>query len=358
MRSGLQQRKNLKVDFLKQPKLILTLFMFAGIAVIAPCQVDYPAWAAKKGIDQATVEPAEDNLKEGLRRLKSGNYEGAADSFMQSIYFSRNHYNPPAWLYLGLARKSLRDYPKAIEALNTHLSQVTENAPDARVDLAECLINLGEFKKARDEIIRAKGEAQPGQYARTRYAMGLLEERMGEPGRALDNYISAMGCCQDKNDDVYGPAYMGKARSLMKLRQFKEAVEDYQKMLNGGVNMRSIDQIELYTNLGNCLYRRGDHQGAIDHWLYAVKLNPDSFDAHLSLASVFDEEKHITSAIREYENAIRCAPGNYDSGKLKARLQYLQGQIAPKEFERPIRPSPLMRQEQQPAALPSGETGF
>ncbi len=326
------------------------LLRIISIFMIAFC---FPFISANAGLDKGTVEPADKNMKEGIKRIQSRDYEGAVDSFLQSIYFSRNHYNPSAYLYLGLSYKAMRQYTKAIEALNNHLKQITEPGYDARIDLAECYMNIGQFDKARREIDQARAESPSGMHARSIYAMGELHEKMGNVGEALGHYEAAI-----EASTRMGEAWMGKARCEVKLGQHVKAIKDYREILERGPTMSHINYEEVYVNMAGCLYKRGDHQGAIDHYLYALKENPDSFDAHLSLASIFDEEKHLSSAIHEYELSLSTAPKEYNTEKIKKRLQYLESKLKSEQAPKPVtKPSPVMRQEAEKVAPPK-DSGF
>lgn len=290
--------------------------------------------------DKATVEPAELHMKEGMRKMKLRDYEGGSDEFLQSVYFSRNHYNPQAYMYLGLCYKASRKYSKAIEAFLNHLKQVTDVSPNARIDLAECYMDIGEFDKAREQVEKARGEADYKD-KRPIYAMGELFERMDNPGSALDCYSAALG----EEPWTYTEAFMGKARCSMKLGNFNQALKDYRQIIDDC--LKRVNWVELYYNMGQCLYKRGDHQGAIDHWYYALQQDNTSFDCHAALAHILDEEKHISAAIKEYENAIRYAPKNYNLDKLNKRLLFLQAKLREQEAVKEVKPSPYMRQEEQ-----------
>jgi tetratricopeptide (TPR) repeat protein len=334
------------------PSLLLVALAFQTAA--APIMMT-PAHA-KRG-DKATVEPSELNLREGLKNMSNRDYEAAADNFLQAVYFSRNHYNPKAYLYYGLCLKAQRKYAKAIEAFKEHLKQTTENASNARVDLAECYMEINEFDQAREQITRARSEAD---YADRRpiYAMGELSERMNDLGQALDAYLAAL----ESKPWKYTEAWLGAARVYVKLGQYNRAIQEYKDIIDSTV--KNVNWTEVYYNYGNCLYKRGDHQGAIDRWLYALKEDPDSFDCHLALASIFDEEKHISSAIKEYENAVRCAPKSYDLTKINQRMLFLQSKLQAQEAKKEIKPSPYMRQQEeqqnqtQQSKKPPADSGF
>lgn len=325
----------MKLRFLFKPAVSMVLCsLFIGL-VLLPAD-------AKKRHDSATVEPTELHLKEGMRLMKGKDYEGAADEFLQACYFSRNNYCPKGWLYLGLCYKAQRNYPKAIDALTKHLAQTTEKACDAHVDLAECYLNIGEYDKAEKQITQARIDAENNN-PRPWYAMGELYEKMNRPGDAMEAYNTALG------DRPYHfiEAWMGKARCLIKLTppRYNEALREYKDIIDSAI--KDVDWVELYYNMAMCLYKRGDHQGAIDHLLEALKTNPDHFESHLTLAHIFDEEKHITSAINQYEHALRTAAKNADTEAINKRIVYLQAQLKEDERDKVVKPSPYMRQQEQ-----------
>ena len=312
----------------------------SALSFSASC-VFTPEAAAKSHFDKATAEPAEDNLKAGLLQIRQKNYEAAIDSFQQAIYFSRNQYNPEAWKLLGLCFKATRQYSKAVEALTKHLSQVTGPAPDAKIDLAEVYLDLGEIEKARDTIDKAFQDSDGRGMARQKYASGELHEKMGDNTQALSFYINAI---EDK--PYYADAWMGKARCEVKAQHYNDALRDYRTMLEKAMLIHGLNLEEMYYNMGTCLLKRGDHQGALDHWRMCLEQNPDSYDAHLALASLFDSEKHVSSAIHEYEAAIRCMPSNAPAKQqISRRLMFLEQQLKPKEAAIEIKPSPSMRKE-------------
>lgn len=342
--------------------LSITLLLSVCGSALTPQPAD-----ARKKFDKATVDPAIENFDQGMKLVRERNYEGAIDSFLQAVYFSRNHYNPNAYKMLGLCYKATRNYPKAIQAFLDHLSQVTEPAADARIDLAECYIELGEFEKAREQINFSFRDQPFSQGTwRQRYAQGELAERMGDLGDAIGFYDSAID-----EKKLYTEAHMGKARCYVKLNRFVEALQIYRTVLEKNMVMKNIPWEELYYEMGTCLYKRGDHQGALDHWRLALEQNPDSFDAHLALASMLDEEKHISSAIKEYQAALRTMPKSTppaNKTKIEKRLLWLEQKLTPRDASPEIKPTPTMRREfdeatrererQQQAPAPHGDPGF
>lgn len=331
-----------KVPMQRHAKASLhTIILAAGLITVA---LSPPAVCARG--DKATVEPSELNLRAGLTNMRNRDYEAAADNFLQSVYFSRNHYNPQAYLYYALCLKAQRKYAKAIEAFKEHLKQTTENAANARVDLAECYMEINEMDQAREQIAKARSEANYEE-KRPIYAMGELSEKLGDNGQALEAYLTAL----DQKPWKYTEAWLGVARMYVKLGDYNRAIAEYKAIIDS--TLKNVNWTEVYYNYGNCLYKRGDHQGAIDRWLYAVQQDPDAFDCHVALGSIFDEEKHISSAIKEYESAVRCAPKNYDLTKINQRMLFLQSKLQQQEVRKEVKPSPYMRQQEEQQNQPA-----
>lgn len=322
--------------------ITFTALSFALIFGITGAVSVTPDAEARRKFEKATAEPSEENFKQGMNLVRERNYEAAIDSFQQAIYFSRNHYNPNALKMLGLCYKATRQYPKAIQMFLDHLKQTTEPAADARIDLAECYIEVKEFDKARDQITQSFREAPSVKGThRQRYAQGELSERMGDTSQALSFYCNAL---DDK--PLYTECWMAKARCEVKLKDYNEALKDYRGMLEKSPFLPGLDYHELYYNMGTCFYKRGDHQGALDRWRLALESNPESYDAHLALASMLDEERHISSAIKEYQAALRVAPKEtVGRQKIEKRLLWLEQQIAAKDAPAVIKPSPSMRRD-------------
>lgn len=315
-----------------------------------------PAEARKK-FDKTTAEPSEENLKQGLTLIKQGNFEAAIDSFQQAIYFSRNHYCPEGYKLLGLCYKATRQYPKALEALKTQLSQTTVPEPDVHIDLAEVYLELGEIDSARREIDKAYIDQGSTGTARQKFATGELHEKLKDFGQALDFYSSALD-----EKSTYTAAAMGVGKMNVLLKRYNQALVAYRRILDKGPLFQKVDYEQLYYNMGTCFYNRGDHQGALDHWRLALESNPNSYDAHLALGKMLDDEKHYTSAMKEYEAALAAVPkSGGQKDVIMRRLQYIEAQLAPKEAAPLVKPTPQMRQEyedsvrpQQPQDEPAG----
>lgn len=299
--------------------------------------------AKQKGA--STFEPAVDNYKEGLVRFKAKDWDGAVDSFLQATYFARNNFYPEAFLYLGLSYKAKKQDSKAIEALVTHLDQVTQPDPDGRVELAEIYIRNGRYEEAERQLNRALGEYK-GHPARAHYMYGKCAEAQGELSNARTFYLNAL----DIHPWKYTEAWMALANIYLKMKEYTKSLREYDKILENQADLKNIDFEELFLNRGACQLAKGDHQGALESWRKAESINPDGAKEHLYLGNLFDIEKHIASAISEYRNFVRLAPESKEVPIIKKRILELERMVQPNEAlpEAP-KPSPYMRQQQEQA---------
>jgi FimV-like protein len=308
-----------------------------------------PAAIAKdKHFAKASADPSQDKIKEGLLLIREKNFDSAIDSFKQAIYFARNQYNPEAYKYLGLCYRATRQYPKAIESFNQFFSQTTEPNAEVRIDLAESYIEIGDFEKARRQLDTAAAEDDRSFHYRQRYATGELHERMGDAGKARDatgEWSEAAQFYQESIDDkpLYTDGWMGLGRAQTKMGQWNAALRTYRTILDKGP-MLHPDLEQLYYNMGTCLLKRGDHQGALDHYHMALESNPDSFDSHLAIANILDSERHYGSAQKEYEAALRCVKQD-DPRRMPImrKIDFIEQSLQPKDVPMQIKPSPAMR---------------
>lgn len=358
----------------KRKSQLVAAALTAAIAVPLATIATVPATGiSAHAKDKATVDPAKNAMKLGEAAMYQKDYETAVDQFKQAVYFSRNQYNPQAWMYMGMAYKALKEYTKAVDAFNKHLMQVTEPSVAARCDLASCYVELGQLDAAKRELTRANVESAGNTDILVACAHAKLHEKMGEWGIALNFWQQAIN-----KDENYTEALMGRARMEVRLgvqqypngQYLNQALKHYMEIVDNRHRIWGANYEEIYYNMAQVYYKKGDHQSAIDHLHYALKEAPDSFNCHLALAKVFDDEKHIGSAIKQYELAIPNAPRGTNIEKIKSRVMFLQQQINPDVAPPTVKPSPLMRQQlgQPQGSLnknyektpppPPGESGF
>lgn len=293
--------------------------------------------------DANTTDPSYNNLMEGMGKMKKGDIDGAIDSFLQSTYFARNNYDPPAYYWLGMCYKAKRQDGKAIEAFKTHIQQQVTGAPDAHVELGQIYMRNDRDQEAEVEFNHALGEYR-GPAPRAHNGMGMLLEKHGNLQDANWHFREALG----DQPWTYAAAWVNYAENAMKQGDWGEATEQCVAMLARGATLPFLDRAKVHVDLGVCMLAKGNHGGALDQWQRACLINPLLSAPHLYLAKLLDSENHISSAIGEYRQYIALHPKDKNLDKVKDRLTYLEQQVKPAEAEvQAAKPSPYMRQQAQ-----------
>jgi tetratricopeptide (TPR) repeat protein len=316
---------------------------FACSLLLSPAAMLFPGASALAGKDANTVEPAVEHFHKGMAEMKKMDWDRAIDEFLQATEFARNHYHPPGWYWLGVCYKIKLQDAKAIQAFKTHIEQNVGGAPDAHVELGEVYMRNDRDSEAEHEFTTALGEYQ-GPAPRAHNAMGKLLDKKGRYGDAAWHYLQALG----NPPWIYTEAWMNLGENAMKREDWGEAIQQFVGMLERGKTLIGVDTAKVHLDLGVSLLAKGDHQGAIENWQRCSIANPLMSQPHLYLGKLFDQEKHITSAIHEYQQFIRLAPLDKNLNQVKQRMAYLEQQINPKEAApQAAKPSPFMRQQAQ-----------
>jgi TolB-like protein len=135
------------------------------------------------------------------------------------------------------------------------------------------------------------------------YARDLFEQAIGiDPsyGRA---YAGISDCC------AY--LYMNVGRNPAELERAMQAAEAALKV--------TPDMAEAYSSLGTALSLLGRHAEAESAFQQAIALNPNLFEAHYFYARDSFTQGKLDQAIREYEEASRVRPEDYQSPLLVAQ---------------------------------------
>lgn len=300
-----------------------------------------PALAKHKSKDVNTLDPAINNYTDGVNKVKAGDIDGAIDSLLQAIYFARNNYHPAAYILLGNCYKLKGQDAKAIEAIQKGIVQNVGPAPDAHCDLAEIFMRNDRDREAESELNRALYEFR-GPGPRAHNLMGKLLEKRGNLKDAAWHFVEALG---DK-PWWYTEAWMNYAENQMKQEEWSEALAQFSEIIARGKTLAGVDEQKVWLDVGVCKLNKGDHSGAIDAWHNCLAANPNNADAHLYLALLLDKEHHISSAIKDYREFLRLAPGHKAAASVKDRLTRLEQEINPVEADATVaKPTPYMRKE-------------
>jgi protein O-mannosyl-transferase len=79
-----------------------------------------------------------------------------------------------------------------------------------------------------------------------------------------------------------------------------------------------------HNNLGNALFKKGQTDDAIEHYLEALRIKPDYVDAHNNLAAAFFRKGNVELAIRHFKKAIQINPNYVDARNNLKKVMILQ----------------------------------
>jgi len=192
----------------------------------------------------------------------------------RALEFDPDH--PDALFDLATMFRVLRRYDEALELLERHRRQ---NRGDFRVlaDIGRCLSGLGRFAEAEPMLRRALGGLDT---AATRYALGIVLDRVGRAG---------------------------------------EAVVEYRRSLQHNPNHR-----DALSNLGASLANRGQLEEAALQFERLIVVDPNNADAHANLGEVLTVAGPRGRAVRAFRDALRIDP-DHEGARSALREVELQG---------------------------------
>lgn len=317
------------------------LLLSLSLSVSVGTTLDVPCDARVKAAN--TEDPMLKNYQIGMDFLQKADYDGAIDAFLQSVYFARNNYAPESYHYLAVSYQGKHEDIKAVEAAKKAIEQSTGAAFKTHILLAEIYLRNKRIEEAEAECSEAmQADSHTEENLRGHYLYGRVYEAKGSPWQAQLQYEYALG---DK-PWTFTDAWMAYAELMMKQKNWVGAIAQFGDMIKSEKVLKGMNYPHLYFNLGVCLLAKGDHQGAMTNWHKGLSLNMGEADIHLQLGMMFDAEKHISSAIKEYKEFCRYSTDQVKVAKAKQRLEMLEQMIAPPEAPYQVKPSPEMRKRQ------------
>ena len=325
-------------------KKLTSAILFLSLSLCISATVNVPCAAKVKAPN--TEDPMLKNYELGMDYIKKGDWDGAIDAFLQSVYFARNNYAPESYHYLAVSYEAKHQDLKAIEAAKKAIEQSTGAAFKSHIVLAEIYLRNNRLDEADAECAEAMcADRLSEENLRGHYLYGKVYEAKGVPYQAQLQYEYALG---DK-PWTFTDAWMAYAELMMKEKNWVSAIAQFGDMIKSEKVLKGMDYPHLYDDLGICLLAKGDHQGAMQNWHKGLSLNMAEADIHLQLGMMFDAEKHISSAIKEYKEFCRYSTNQIKVAKAKQRLEMLEQMVAPPEAPYEVKLSPAMRKAQQEA---------
>ncbi len=194
--------------------------------------------------------------------------------------------------YLRIADKenSMKQFRKAIA--------ISPEKAEAYCNLGIIYLRDSDYRRAEGFFLKAI-ELDQGMAA-AYYNLGLAYEKMSDKNKAVEYWEKAV-----KLNPGYALAYVALCGACnLSGKNINDRMVFYCKMALR-LGYKSAD---LFYNLGNAYYYKGDRQKAIDFTLEAIKLNPGFVEAYNNLAATYSEEGRVEEAIGLWEKALEIKP--------------------------------------------------
>ncbi len=238
---------------------------------------------------------------------------------------------------LGQFQRSLAHYSSAIE--------LVPGSHEIFVNRAVVNLDLGRNQAALQDLDRA---FKLGESAWAYLYRGLIQDRLGEERRSLENYSRALRL-EPSNAD----AYYWRGLGHLKVREYERAFQDLSKAveLDGGhamaYTMRGRARLALgdsqwalsdleegcllapqlpkpYFYRGKARHELGMHQEALSDLEQALERDPDFAEAYMARGEILAVLGEYRRAISDYDRAIELEPKKsmvYDArGKARAAI--------------------------------------
>ena len=136
--------------------------------------------------------------------------------------------------------------------------------------------------------------------------LGLIEQSQGKLEEATQFYKYAFHIDSNNISLLYL-----LAKITQELNQLDEAINYWQKL----VQLKPDGTLEFYGNIGNSLVQQGKFDEALNCFRDALKISPNSFQAHQAIGNLLIRKEQLLEAKLEFSKALEINP-NYQTAKI------------------------------------------
>ena len=136
--------------------------------------------------------------------------------------------------------------------------------------------------------------------------LGLIEQGKGKLDEATQFYKYAFSIDSNNISLLYL-----LAKIMQELNQLDESITYWQKL----VQLKPDGALEFYGNIGNSLVQQGKFDEALNCFRDALKISPNSFQAHQAIGNLLIRKEQLLEAKLEFSKALEINP-NYQTAKI------------------------------------------
>lgn len=232
-----------------------------------------------------------------------------------------------AWSLLGIALARHGASDRAITALRQAAS--TEPQKEEHwLNLTHELMTLGQFQEAI-EAAQEGLSAEPRSYA--------LHLRLGAANLAANHYPEAETIFRElaAAGDPLPTSYVGLAQVLLRMGRSEEAVSELED-----ARQKLGPNFLISYFLGLSWDRTPTPSRAVDAFQEAIRLNPESAEAHFGLGKTQLAIGNAKEAVVQLEETLRINPANVQAQHLLIQAKHRAGQAHPSPIQSETQPLP------------------
>lgn len=250
-----------------------------------------------------------------LLKIDKWNYESAIESLtailelnitdtklLKDIYARRAFY----YRFLELYENAIEDYSKVFDL------QLKLNESPYYYKRAVCFQNTGQYLNAIEDYSNSKNIVYEGR--------AYCYEQIGETDKAILDYKQGIIKYTEEieeygnDDDVVGMSYMSRGDCHKGLKEWKNAIRDYESASNSGLFIAECD-----SKIGDCYIKLNDYENAVRNYDCAIYMLKDECSIYVRpLKDIFDKHSVVCQKLGRYEEAKNDM---INSDKLKGLLR-------------------------------------
>ncbi|CAE7270298.1 Ogt [Symbiodinium sp. CCMP2456] len=244
---------------------------------------------------------AETHFLRGQHLEKSGDLQGASDSFQKAIAAHPDYAD--AFRARGKVLEKLSD----LDGAKHHYLEATRLAPETAANhfslglACEQLEDLGQAVSSYRRAIQLDPKMSAAHYS-----LGIVLERAGELESAIPSYREAVRLNPSHLASTLnlGEALQRQGESAQDPKSFQEAEEVFRAALSLATTAKP------HLRLANLLQQQQRFEEAAHHFRSGLAITPNNAPAQFSLGLVEEARGNWSGAKAEYLKAVRLAPGH------------------------------------------------